>query len=578
MHRDDARRTVDEYRLGVAGELENDLIDNLAAGEIDRAGFLRQASMLGVGMGMMGTVAGAFGAAPAIAGPRIAQKKGGRLRLGVDKPGKTLEPHLFGDHGTLVTGSIAGEFLVRARQDQSLQPELALSWSHSADLKTWTFKLRQGVKFANGQGFGARDVVATYARLLATGSQALSVYKGILSPGHVKAKNASTVVFTLDQPTATFPWLVSQATYQAIMLPYNYKLKQFQKGGTGVTTGAFALTAYKAGVSAAFKRNPGWWGLKQNLAGKPGQVAPVFLDGVDIKYLSGAAGVAALTAGTVDMLSQVNVATGRNLFINPKLQVFRTKSGAHRHISMMTRGPQATPNGLKNKLVRQAIAHTLDRPKLLKQFFNGYGSPGNESPFVPGFAATVPLAQRKLDLTKAASLLQQGGGIGGDVDMFFHEDFELPQLAQVVKAQAAKIGITINLHQQSEAQYYGGNYTGGAVGRGDTPWLNSPMAIVDWAHRPVPNALLTSAFISTGVWNEANWANAAFDKAAKSFLGAASTSDQRKYAKVCETILLDETPIIIPYFYDWVLAGKKALKGFKADPSSHVWLAATSLS
>ena len=110
-----------------------------------------------------------------------------------------------------------------ATQSLTLNPELALSFKPNATATVWTFKLRPNVKFQSGQAFGADDVVATFNRLVDpnSGSQALSAFKGVLSPGGIKAVDNLTVQFTLDQPTASFPYLTSSTTYQAIILPKN---------------------------------------------------------------------------------------------------------------------------------------------------------------------------------------------------------------------------------------------------------------------------------------------------------------------------------------------------------------------
>src|SRR5262249_24585162 len=75
----------------------------------------------------------------------------------------------------------------------------------------------------------------------------------------------------------------------------------------------------------------------------------------------------------------------------------------------------------------------------------------------------------------------------------------------------------------------------------------------------------TSAVQSGGVWNEADYANPKVDAAIKSYTGALSLKDQRKYARQIELQMLHDTPYIFPYFFKWTQAGSKRVKGFKAD-------------
>ena len=107
------------------------------------------------------------------------------------------------------------------------------------------------------------------------------------------------------------------------------------------------------------------------------------------------------------------------------------------------------------------------------------------------------------------------------------------------------------------------------------PWLNKPMTITDWGHRGVPNVLLNAALTSkavpskkAGTWNAAHFKNKKYDALYKSYVGALALADQRKYAKQIELLLLDQTPIIFPYFYNSIDAGSKKLQGYDSTSSA----------
>src|SRR6476659_146151 len=115
MNRDNMRG-LDEFRLNHAGPLENDLLDVLADGGMDRQEFIRRATVLGLSVGAIGAALGALDTPLAFGAPTRA-KAGGRLRLGITPPPvKEIEPHTFLDQGGLTTGGIGGEFLLRATQ------------------------------------------------------------------------------------------------------------------------------------------------------------------------------------------------------------------------------------------------------------------------------------------------------------------------------------------------------------------------------------------------------------------------------------------------------------------------------
>lgn len=558
-------RLLDEFRRSQSGPLESTLIDEFADGSIDRATFIRRATVIGLSATVIGgALATLGGAAPAFASRGVA-KAGGRLRVGIIPPPVTgLDPHTYKDTGGLQTGGIAGEFLTRATQSLTLLPELATSWTPNANATVWTYKLRPGVKFQHGQSFGADDVVVTYDRLTdpTSGSQALSALKGVLSPGGTKKIDNLTVEFHLDAPTASFPYLTSSTTYQAIMLPANYKLGTFEK--TPQATGAFKLVSYNPGVGAKYERNPNWWG---------GAVA---LDGVDVTYYSDdSAVISALLGNQLDLIAQIQFATGRALFNNPNVQILSARGATHRQAPMRV----DAKNPLKDPRVRQAIALTLDRPAIVKTLFNNRADVGNDSPFAPVFPSTdKSVPQRHKDLKLAKQLMAQAGFPRGfKITLTTEKTGEIPQLAQIIQRSVKAIGIDMKLVILTATAYFAGSQDGPPLGWGTTPWLNAPMNITDWGHRAVPNVLITSAFRSKGIWNAAHYSNKKFDAAASAFLGAIAIADQRKYEKQMQLMLLRDTPVIIPYFYNYLAAGSKKVTGYKADAQGTVFLSHTSL-
>src|SRR3954471_5523269 len=301
----ETRRRFEAYRAQT-GDVENTVIDEFVSGEMDRREFIRRGTTFGLSLPLVAAVLAALGEAPtALAGHRAA-RAGGRLRVAVTPPPVgQLEPHLLADQGGAAATSIVGEFLNRANPDLSLSSELATSWKPNHDASSWTFKLRDGVKFQNGGTMRADDVVATFKRLADpdSGSQALSAFQGTLSPDGVRKVDDRTVEFHLETPTASFAYLTSSPTYQAIILPASYVLGTFAK--TPQATGAFRLVSYTPGVGARYDRSTGWWR----------GAAP--LDGVDVTFYSDAAAtIAALLGGAVDLVNQVQFATAPSLFAN----------------------------------------------------------------------------------------------------------------------------------------------------------------------------------------------------------------------------------------------------------------------
>jgi peptide/nickel transport system substrate-binding protein len=560
----ETRRRLEQYRRDEAGPVENALIDNLASGEVDRREFIKRATVAGFSASMIGTALAALGEAPlAFARPTV-HRAGNRLRAGIyPPPAHEIEPHTFADQGALETGSIAGEHLIRI-VPHGVRAELATSWKANANASVWTVKLRPNVKFQSGQTLSADDVVTTYKRLVDpnSGSQAISAFKGVLSPPGVQKVDDLTVAFHLDSPTASFPYLISSTVYQSIILPADYQLGTFVTKPQ--TTGAFMLTDYKPTQGATYQRYNGWWGGH----------AP--LDGVDVTYYSApAAADAALLSGQIDFIGQIQLATDRALFNNSKVQIFQGNAATHREVAMRV----DMDNPLKDYRVRQAIALTLDRPAIVAKLFKQYAQVGNDSPFAPIYPSTVPLPQRHKDIAKARQLMAAAGYPKGfSITLTTEQTGEIPQLAQIIQSSVKAIGIKMSLKILTATAYFAGSQTGKKPNYwGNTPWLNSPMDITDYGSRPVPNVFLTSALQTRGVWNAAHYSNKQFDAATKSYIAAIELKDQRKYARQIETILLHDTPVIFPYFYSYLAAGATNVKGYFADPQGTVYFSHTSL-
>jgi len=229
--------------------------------------------------------------------------------------------------------------------------------------------------------------------------------------------------------------------------------------------------------------------------------------------------------------------------------------------------------------VRRAIALTLDRPAIVKQLFSDKADLGNDSPFAPVYPSTSKLPQRHKDLRTAKQLLAAAGYPSGfSITLTTEKTGEIPQLAQILANSVKPIGIKMSLKILTSTAYFAGKQVGPPSGWGTTPWLNTPINITDWGSRAVPNVLLTSALVSKGVWNAAHFNNKAYDALVKQYVAAHTLADQKRVSRKIELLLLDQTPVIFPYFYYYLAAGSKKVSGYQADALGQVYLSHTSLS
>jgi len=131
---------------------------------------------------------------------------------------------------------------------------------------------------------------------------------------------------------------------------------------------------------------------------------------------------------------------------------------------------------------------------------------------------------------------------------------------------AKDIGVTINLKIESSSAYYG------SAVYGKSDWLDATMSLVDYGHRSVPNVFLTAPLESSGTWNAAHFKNSSYDKLAAQYVAAVDLSTQRTIAGQIETLLLQETPIIYAYFYNYLTATTKNVSGVYPTAIGHLFL------
>lgn len=527
-----------------ATALQNAVIDEYRLGRIDRREFLRYASVLGL------AVPSLMAAAPGRA--RAAAKSGGVMTIGMPVPAGRIDPLTVADTGGVCMLSQTGEYLAVSDSNLHLQPLLAESWKPNADGSVWTFKIRQGVKFHDGRILTATDVAATMDRLAdpANGSVALSVFAGVLSKGGSRALDGSTVVFHLDAPNGSFPYLVSSDNYNAIILPADYD-GGFESSFIG--TGPFRLEKFTPKARASFVRNDEYWGPKA----LPDRLLFSFYDSIQAQVL-------AMQGGQLDALLHVPVQGSQALLADPGFDILALKSSAHEQVHLRTdEGPFA------DKRVRRAIALCLNRDNLVTGMFRGRAARGNDSPFAPVFAATDPaVPQRTQDIAAAKELLAAAGVPNGFKATLTTERFqELPDYAVVIQNAVRRIGVDLTLNVEDQSAYYG------RVAFGQSDWLDSQMGIEDYAHRGVPNTVLTATLGSTGTFNAAHFKNPEFDRLAAAYIAALDPAAQRAAATLIQRLLLEETPVITAYFYDWLSVTAKRVTGVVPTAMGHLFLA-----
>jgi peptide/nickel transport system substrate-binding protein len=475
-------------------------------------------------------------------------KRGGTVRVGSIAPLAAVDPVTMYDAGSIAVAQQSAEYLIYVNTTGGLQPVLATSWTSSDDARTWTFKLRSGVKFHDGTTLSAKDVVATFDRLVdpKSESSALTDFQGILAPGGMHAVDDLTVRFKLQEPYADFPYLVSSSNYNTLVLPSTFS-GDFQSKPVG--TGPFIQQSFTPNQGAVYTRNPNYWGNP-----KP------YLDGVKITFFQDLqAQLLALQGGEIDTAVTFDSSDTSALASTSNLSIEHVTGSA-----TFTLWMRVDKEPFTDKRVRQAVAWAIDREGLLETVLDDdHAVLGNDHFFGP----TMPvrptnLTQRTQNLAKAKQLIKAAGASGKTVTLTTENEDPAPGYATLVKSNLSKIGLNVDLDVMSQDAFYGsGN---------NQPWLEVPFGIVDWAARAIPEEYLDPVLKTGGVWNSPHYSNPTLDKLLTQYNAATTHAEQQTLANQIAEITWDEVPVIVAYWDGGLRPVLDTVRNVEASASSYL--------
>lgn len=335
------------------------------------------------------------------------------------------------------------ETLTKVLSDGSTQPLLAERWTVSPDLRSWTFELKRGVSFHNGEPFDAAAVKFSFERAAA----ATSANKDRATFANIESlatPDPHTVVLTLKNGNPELLFQLGQAT-AVIVEPKSAASNATKPVGTG----PYRLDNWARGSAVTLTR----WDAHRN-------ARAVALRRVTLRFISDpAAQVAALLAGDVHAFPRVSAARSLKAFEdNRKFQVL---VGGSRAKTILALNHQRKP--LDDVRVRRAIAAAIDRKAVIEGAADGYGVPIGSYyvPGAPGYVDTTGI--NPFDPAKARALLHQAGKELG-FTLPLQLTMKLPptpyarQGGEVIAAMLAQVGITAKIENVEWAQWLSGVY------------------------------------------------------------------------------------------------------------------------
>jgi peptide/nickel transport system substrate-binding protein len=546
-----------------AQPLQLDLIEAYAKGRVTRRDFIRRGTVLGLSMGTLAWVVSACGGGSSTGGGTAqtgvggasagsgSVQKGGTLRIASIAPANPLDPVAMIDLASYAIVAQSYEFLTYSLGDLRLTPGLAEKWE-TDDGSTWTFHIRQGVKWQDGSPLTTDDIIQTFERMVEGGNSGL---KGVIESGSITAPDEKTVLFTLTSPNGNFPYLVSSDNPQTVVTPAAFaagSLVDQSPNGTG----PWKMESYNQATGASFVPNPDWWGGQPNL------------DKVEWQFFQDLQPqVVALQSGQVDAIVQFSVLGGEGLLNNADMNVIRLQSAAHKEIWMRVDKGQFT-----DKRVRQAMGYVIDRDAIKQSLFKGFADIGNDSPFAPVYPYTdTSVPQRTRDVEKAKQLLADAGVSNLKATLHAVKLQEVPDLAVLIKNNAADAGINLQVSVEDTNFFYGKSWC--PTEPKDPPCSGaSELGIVDYGHRGVPDVYLNAALSPGGAWNSAQWNNPTYAQYFKDYQGAVGVDAQMAAAKKIEELCLEESSTLFPYFFNYLSAHAKTFDNISVTAIGHMFL------
>lgn len=460
--------------------------------------------------------------------------QGGEITVGIAQDlDDSLDPHLAVAAGTKEVMFNVFEGLVKPNSDGELIPAVAKSYEVSDDGTVYTFTLRDGVKFHNGETVTADDVVYSIERCADTTGGKTPLVEAFSVIKSVEAPDDHTVVITIDAPNNEFLSYLTTA-----IIPRDYDKQDTAPVGTG----PFKFVSRTAQDTIVLERFDDYWGT------------PAYLDKVTFKIIENADSlVLSLQSGAIDLCPHLT-----STQVSQLGDGYQIMEGTMNLVQALYLNNAVEP--FNNEKVRQAMCYAIDKQAILDLVSDGHGKalgssmyPAFSKYFVDKLTNYYPH-----DVQKAKELLTEAGYPNGfDMTITVPSNYQ-PHVdtAQVLVQQLKEVGINAKIQQVEWGSWLSDVY----VGR----HYQSTVVGVDAANMTA-RAML-ERFTSTSSKNFINYDNADYDALFQKAQATHDDAEQTELYKQMEENLTEHAANVYIQDLADLVAMRSDLAGLKFYP------------
>lgn len=500
-------------------------------------------------------------ATPGASAPGNTPKKGGSITVAIEGEPASMDPAFDYDFVSgLAVSSVTEALLKFCENDTKLCPNLAESWSVSSDGKTYTLKIRQGVKFHDGTTMTVDDVIFSLNRIR---DPKLASYVGWMlgKVSDITAPDASTVVITLSEPDALLEYAL--AATSAHVVSKAFVEANGDKYGTpavgSIGTGPFKFVEWQSGDHQKLARFDDYWDKS----------AGPYLDEITIKIIpEPTTRVAGLQTGEIDYIIN-NIPSDQYATVKAISDVDLTFTDSY-YGEWITFNTQKAP--FDNVKARQAMNYAFNKKAVRELYYGADADPTkatlvNPSLWTIGTAAWQTawdqLPSYDYDEAKARQLLDESGvkdQLNGAEIAYYESTPSIKGAAESFIDAMGKLGVTIKArkvtYQESVALQFG-------------PHDDYDIIVASWGSDfPDPSGNLRPNFASensgAGGANVSNYHNAAVDELLAKQNTLTDKDERARLLIEAQKLIADDSPIIVTAYPGWPLAVNKRLGGASA--------------